>query len=376
MKCQHGDGCKADLEVEGIAKAVPLKTFDRLAFNQQQAEITAADLDGLEECLHCDFKAILDPVETSPVFNCHNPDCGRATCRTCKEDAHTPLSCEEMKNDRGLSARHLVEEARTQSILRPCPRCKVSIIKEHGCNKMTCTKCMCLICYICKIDITKVGYEHFNKPGSKCPLYDNNTGELHAAEADAAELEAIKKVKAENADIDEKKLRIETGKPKQAPVPQNAIGGIAAGLHADLVERRRLMEAAHAGRMAAVAAARHPLEVDFLAGGMPPRAPRAAPPQPPQRHAQQPFQLRADLGAHQANNAQHPHIDIPAPGAWLQQMMPGLQMPQFLPYAPAQGAGHVYPPAQPGGPAQMDQQPGYLGRVADWLGMNRGPPYQ
>ncbi|KPI35130.1 E3 ubiquitin-protein ligase [Cyphellophora attinorum] len=219
MKCQHGDGCDANLDTEGIGKAVSLKTMDRLAFNQQQAEITAAGIEGLEECPHCDFKAILDAVETNPVFKCFNPDCGRSSCRTCKEDDHTPQSCQEFKADRGLSARHLVEEARTASVLRPCPRCNVKIIKELGCNKMLCTKCNCLMCYICKIDITKVGYDHFNKPGSKCALYDNNTAALHDAEADAAELDAIRKAKAEDGDLDEKKLQIETGKPKKVAPP-------------------------------------------------------------------------------------------------------------------------------------------------------------
>lgn len=223
MLCMDGSGCQATLDPDGVGKAVPIKTVDRLALNQQQAEIAAAGIEGLEQCPYCDFKAILDPIENIVVFQCLNPDCGRDSCRKCKEEAHVPKTCEEFKNDRGLSARHLVEEARSDSVMRTCPKCKVKIIKELGCNKMTCTQCACIMCYICKADITKAGYDHFHKGGSKCQLYDQNTAGLHEAEAHAAELEAIKKAKAQDADLDEKALQIDTGKKNKLPaVPAQA----------------------------------------------------------------------------------------------------------------------------------------------------------
>ncbi|ETN42059.1 uncharacterized protein HMPREF1541_03998 [Cyphellophora europaea CBS 101466] len=228
MLCMDESGCKAALDPEGVGQAVPIKTVDRLALNQQQAEIAAADLEGLEQCPYCEFRAIMDPVETAVVFQCFNPDCRRASCRKCRQDAHVPKSCEEVRAERGLSERHLVEEARSESVMRPCPKCKVKIMKEHGCNKMACTQCGCLMCYLCKIDISRTGYEHFNKPGSKCQLYDRNTNALHDEEADAAELEAIKKVKAQNADLDVNLLQIETGKAKKPRAqPDN---DISAGL--------------------------------------------------------------------------------------------------------------------------------------------------
>jgi len=222
MLCMDCSGCRASLSLEGVGKAVPIKTFDRLAFNRQQAEISAAGIEGLEQCPFCDFKAICDSVETDPVFNCQNPDCGRSSCRKCKEDSHRPKSCEEVKHDRGLSARHLVEEARSAAIMRPCPKCGVKIIKEMGCNKMHCTTCGCNMCYVCKADISHVGYDHFHKSGAKCKLHDDQGVDRHAREANEAEIDAIKKAKAEYADVDEKRLRIETadepkkGKKKKA----------------------------------------------------------------------------------------------------------------------------------------------------------------
>lgn len=230
MLCMDGSGCKASLSVEGVAQAVSIKTVDKLAFNQQQAEIAAAGIDGLEQCPFCDFKAICEAVEQDRIFNCQNPDCGRATCRRCNQDAHCPKSCEEVKADKGLDARHRIEEARSNRVMRKCPKCSVKIIKELGCNKMICTSCRSIMCYACNADITKGkegGYEHFHKPGSKCKLYDEPGVDRHDAEADEAEKEAIKKAKAEDAELDEKQLQIETGpgqkKAKPAPQAQPAI---------------------------------------------------------------------------------------------------------------------------------------------------------
>ena len=230
MLCMDGSGCKASLSAGGIAQAVSTKTFDKLAFNQQQAEIAAAGIEGLEQCPYCDFKGICEPVELDRVFNCQNPDCGRATCRLCKLDAHVPKSCEEMKADKKLDARHRIEEARSDKVMRKCPKCAVPIIKELGCNKMICTNCRCIICYECKADISKGkegGYEHFNKSGSKCKLYDTPGVDRHEVEADEAEKEAIKKATAEDAELDEKQLQIETGRKKKPKTVQQPPPGLA-----------------------------------------------------------------------------------------------------------------------------------------------------
>ena len=225
MLCMDGSGCKASLSVEGVAQAVSIKTVDRLAFNQQQAEIAAAGIDGLEQCPFCDFKAICEPIEQDRIFNCQNPDCERATCRRCNQDAHCPRSCEEVKADKGLNARHRIEEARSDRVMRKCPKCGVKIIKELGCNKMVCSNCRSIMCYVCNADISKGkegGYEHFNKAGSRCKLYDEAGVDRHDVEADEAEKAAIKKAKAEDAELDEKQLQIETGpgQKKAKPVPQ------------------------------------------------------------------------------------------------------------------------------------------------------------
>ena len=213
MNCMDGSGCKATLITEGIGKAVTIKVFDKLAFYQQQAEVIAAGIEGLEQCPFCDFKAICDPTEA--IFFCQNPDCSRSSCRKCHEASHLPKTCEEAKKEKGLSARHLVEEARSEAMIRVCPKCQVKIVKEYGCNKMICTKCGCKMCYTCRADISsgqRGGYEHFNAPGAKCKLYDEDVINRHQEEADEAERQAVRKVREQNQDVDEDMLRVDLDK--------------------------------------------------------------------------------------------------------------------------------------------------------------------
>lgn len=218
MKCMGVDGCISELSREYVGKAVPIGTFDRLELNRQQAEIMAAKIEGLEQCPFCNYKAICDSVDKEPVFECQNPDCCRSNCRKCHKDNHLPASCEDNARAKSLSARHLVEEARSAAVMRPCPKCGVKIIKDFGCNKMVCSGCGCILCYECKADLSTTRgnpYHHFNREGATCSLYDLEGVNRHEEEANKAETEAIKTAKAMNATLDERELRIETGQVKK-----------------------------------------------------------------------------------------------------------------------------------------------------------------
>ena len=76
------------------------------------------------------------------------------------------------------------------------------------------------MCYVCKKDISRGpggGYEHFEhgpfRPGAKkCLLYDIEGIDRHKNETDDAEREAIRKIKADDKDLDEEHLRIGTRK--------------------------------------------------------------------------------------------------------------------------------------------------------------------
>ena len=50
---------------------------------------------------------------------------------------------------------------------KKCPGCKTKILREYGCNKMTCS-CGTKFCWLCLKNITQEGYNHFSDETSPC----------------------------------------------------------------------------------------------------------------------------------------------------------------------------------------------------------------
>ena len=113
----------------------------------------------------------------------------------------------------------MIEEARTEALIRTCNKCKVRILKDDGCNKVVCTSCRAVLCDVCGEDITKAMYNHFDsksarvppglitQAGGKCPLYDTSRSRKDQ-QVDAAEKEARSKVRAEHPELSEEDLEI------------------------------------------------------------------------------------------------------------------------------------------------------------------------
>ena len=232
LQCMDGSGCKASFNHEQKQRFLDEKTFEAFERGHQQAQIRLANLEGLSKCPFCDFAAICPPIDIDREFRCSNPECEKISCRLCKVESHTPLSCEEAKKENGVSERHIVEEARTEALLRTCPKCNVKIMKEDGCNKVVCP-CGGWLCDYCGKDITKDGYNHFEGgvngggtaiPGRKCPTYDD-LQIRRKTDLDKAEAEALKQVRAENPHLTEDDLKIKFAEVTNTPdAPPNLLG--------------------------------------------------------------------------------------------------------------------------------------------------------
>jgi len=220
--------CKEPFTETELERVLPPKLLELYHRIKQRKEIAAAGLEGLEECPFCDFKVVIENPDEK-LLRCQREDCRAITCRSCKKSDHLPKSCKEMEEDTVLNGRHAVEEALSKALMRTCPKCKQNIIKDYGCNKMTCTQCGTVFCYICQVAVT--GYDHFDqgpgvrqRDGSKCPLYDGSSRITEQMEAAAKE--AAKKYTDENPDVGENELKVEV--PKAAnPLRPNAIAGPA-----------------------------------------------------------------------------------------------------------------------------------------------------
>ena len=166
--------CDEEVEYKHLDKVVDPIVLSKMLQRRQAEEVSGAGLEGLVKCPFCHYCTVMENPEDK-VLVCRNPDCGRESCRLCKESNHVPLRCEEVEKTEGT--RKEIEEKLTEAMIRECWKCSKKVtclflllkalsftisyfkfFKEEGCNKMTCT-CGAKMCYICKAK--GVDYDHF-----------------------------------------------------------------------------------------------------------------------------------------------------------------------------------------------------------------------
>lgn len=109
--------------------------------------------------------AVSEPVSER---NCSTGycSCGYRFCFDCFTEAHSPATCEMMKN----WLKKCSEDAATMSWLaentKDCPKCNIAIQKNDGCFQMTCSHCKAQWCWLCQSD-WKTHPEHF-----RCAMFN------------------------------------------------------------------------------------------------------------------------------------------------------------------------------------------------------------
>ncbi|KAI1131330.1 hypothetical protein F5Y10DRAFT_74019 [Nemania abortiva] len=203
LTCMSMDGCSAGFSRSQRALFLDKKLTVALDRIEQEAVLRTAGIENLETCPFCPYAAEYPPVEVDKEFRCEDPRCQLVSCRLCRRETHIPKTCAEADADRGLDARHLLEEAMSEALIRRCNKCQSPFVKQDGCNKIRCSKCGTLQCDVCRQTIKD--YSHFNdlRRGGKsgqCPLFDESEGR-YEAEVSGAEAQMRKKVVEENPDV-------------------------------------------------------------------------------------------------------------------------------------------------------------------------------
>ncbi|KAI8949028.1 hypothetical protein F4801DRAFT_591382 [Xylaria longipes] len=203
LTCMSLDGCSAGFSPGQRALFLNNKLTVALDRIEQEAVLRMAGIENLETCPFCPYAAEYPPVELDKEFRCEDPRCQRVSCRLCRRETHIPKTCAEVDADRGRDARHILEEAMSEALIRRCNTCQNAFVKIDGCNKIRCTKCGTLQCDVCRKTIKD--YSHFNDTArggktGQCPLYDESQGR-YEKEVSSAEAEVRKKIVAENPDL-------------------------------------------------------------------------------------------------------------------------------------------------------------------------------
>ncbi|KAJ1562100.1 hypothetical protein HK405_015911, partial [Cladochytrium tenue] len=232
LPCIDSSGCKFRFprgEVERFLPAKVLEGYDRLC---QEESLRRAGLSDLVQCPFCDYAAIVGTdAETDRLFYCQSATCGTISCRLCRKPNHLPASCEEAAKDSVLDARHEVEEAMTEALLRECNGCRAKFFKTEGCNKMQCPRCNQLMCYVCKKTIG--GYDHFNQdqpaapgvaaapddaPDGRCPLWDDSE-RRNAVDVGRAAADAVRRLRDARPDVAEAEIAVAPPVVPEPPPP-------------------------------------------------------------------------------------------------------------------------------------------------------------
>ncbi|KAI0017601.1 hypothetical protein F4780DRAFT_577945 [Xylariomycetidae sp. FL0641] len=210
LTCMSMDGCEAGFSREQRALFLDKKLNTALERIEQETVLRMAGIEDLETCPFCPYAAECPPADEDKEFRCDNPDCQLVSCRLCRKETHIPKTCAEAAADQGLDARHVLEEAMTEALIRRCNKCKHPFVKIEGCNKVSCPQCRTIHCDVCRKTVTD--YSHFNDPNrggkkGQCPLFDKYE-QRHQDEVNKAEEDTRKKVAEDNPEVDKDLLHI------------------------------------------------------------------------------------------------------------------------------------------------------------------------
>ncbi len=154
------------LDIRVISEYKNLKNTDEIS------QLCIDDIN-IKICQHCNAGTDIGENLDQEILVCM--ECFKDTCLKCNQVSHIGKPCHSLGNI-AQNKRQEIENKMTEALILNCSRCKKSILKESGCNKITCV-CRTINCYICKSVIT--GYAHFcnikNCKCNKCHLWDDDS---------------------------------------------------------------------------------------------------------------------------------------------------------------------------------------------------------
>ncbi|KAH9427076.1 E3 ubiquitin-protein ligase rnf19b, partial [Dermatophagoides pteronyssinus] len=139
----------------------------------------------------CDYCVIATGCASCPMLKCERPGCETLFCYHCKQEWHPSQTCDQARAQRGFissksvfisspnpnksnvtftsRANDLFSQAHASTSMdsfvprediKPCPCCKVFIIKmnDGSCNHMTCSVCGTEFCWLCMQKISDLHY--------------------------------------------------------------------------------------------------------------------------------------------------------------------------------------------------------------------------
>ncbi|XP_042908054.1 E3 ubiquitin-protein ligase RNF19B isoform X2 [Parasteatoda tepidariorum] len=112
----------------------------------------------------CGYAVIARGCAGCPKLKCERPGCNTFFCYHCKQEWHPNQTCDAARaqraNPRSSSLSFSQDSIVQSDDIKPCPCCKVLIIKmdDGSCNHMTCSVCGTEFCWLCMKEISDLHY--------------------------------------------------------------------------------------------------------------------------------------------------------------------------------------------------------------------------
>ena len=146
--CQHG--CKTKLYDEFIQKKLYLdiELLDKYLYLKKRRQIMLNP--NTQLCPFPDCNSYAKKNDKSIFVQCI--DNKHKFCFNCLKEWHPDKDCSTQIENKSLDEWIKVHDARR------CPKCKILIQKNEGCNHITCFNCKCEFCWLC---LSICDYKHF-----------------------------------------------------------------------------------------------------------------------------------------------------------------------------------------------------------------------
>lgn len=93
LPCLSSKNCEAEFGYEEAKKFLPKNLYDIWQDLSFKELMKILDINK-ELCPFCDYTCILTGAYDFGIFMCGNRQCGKWSCRTCRSEDHTPLTCQ------------------------------------------------------------------------------------------------------------------------------------------------------------------------------------------------------------------------------------------------------------------------------------------
>lgn len=172
-------GCEREVKEEEILQFLDAETQEKFRKFKQRKLLMLNE--NVRFCPMVDCEGFMMGSRLKPKLKC--PECDVHICFNCGQQWHgylTKCAAAQEAHDANDDERKYAQWAQDKGDeLQKCPKCKIAIEKNEGCNHMTCISCGYEFCWLCRGKYTDNHYAAWNLMGCPGAQFDDRWCSIH-----------------------------------------------------------------------------------------------------------------------------------------------------------------------------------------------------